>query len=97
MPSFSRNDVVPIRYVFSDLSGSKVRPAVVANAPHSSQDIFLVPPTSRIAGLLEGEFMLSHWKAAGLNVPSSVKRGIYRCGDSLVAKALGQLSSDGAQ
>jgi mRNA interferase MazF len=33
MSSSSKNDVILIRYPFSDLSDSKVRPAVVANAP----------------------------------------------------------------
>jgi hypothetical protein len=36
MPSYSKNDVILVRYPFSDLSVSKVRPAVVVNAPHVS-------------------------------------------------------------
>jgi len=58
MPSCSRNDVVLVRYPFTDLSGSKVRPAVVVSAPHPSQDVFIVPLTSRVGSLLEGEFEL---------------------------------------
>lgn len=38
MKSYSRGEVVLVRYPFSDLSGSKVRPAVIVNAPHTSQD-----------------------------------------------------------
>ena len=33
MPSFSNGDVILVRYPFSDLSGSKVRPALVVHAP----------------------------------------------------------------
>ena len=73
MPSSSKNDIVLIQYPFSDLSAAKVRPAVVVHAPHPSQDSLIVPLTSRTTGLLPGEFLLSEWKAAGLNVPTAVK------------------------
>ena len=75
MPSSSKNDIILVRYPFSDLSDSKVRPAVVVSAPHVSQDIFIVPLTSKTASLLGGEFLLADWKAVGLNVPTAVKRG----------------------
>lgn len=75
MPSFSKNDIILVCYPFSDLSDSKVRPAVVVSAPHVSQDIFIVPLTSKTASLLGGEFLLADWKAVGLNVPQKKKRG----------------------
>ena len=68
MPSYSKHDVVLVRYPFSDLSSSKVRPAVVVSSPHSSQDILITPLTSKTASLREGEFALAEWSAAGLNV-----------------------------
>jgi hypothetical protein len=46
-------------YPFSDLSGAKVRPAIFVSAPHSSQDIFIVPLTSKTAPLLAGEFLVA--------------------------------------
>ena len=63
MPGYSKNDVVLTRYPFSDLSSTKVRPAIVISSPHESQDVFVVPLTSRIAGLLSGEFILADWQA----------------------------------
>jgi mRNA interferase MazF len=92
MPSFSKNEVILVRYPFSDLSRVKVRPAIVVNAPHVSQDVFIVPLTSRTAGLLAGEFVLGDWAAAGLNVPTAVKRGLYTVHESLVIKLIGQLT-----
>ncbi len=68
MPNYSKNEIILVRYPFSDLSSSKVRPAVVVSTPHPSQDILIVPLTSRTASLLDGEFLLSDWSAAGLNV-----------------------------
>jgi mRNA interferase MazF len=92
MPSYSRNEVVLVSYPFTNLSGAKVRPAVVVNTPHVSQDVIIVPLTSRLSGLLAGEFVLADWQQAGLNVPSAVKRGLYTAQDILVVKSVGQLS-----
>jgi len=66
MPNYSRNDILLVRYPFTDLSGVKVRPAVVVHAPHPSQDSFVVPLTSRLAALQAGEFALVDWEKAGL-------------------------------
>jgi len=41
MPSYSKNEVVLVRYPFSNLSSSKVRPAVVVSGPHPSKDVFI--------------------------------------------------------
>ena len=97
MPNSLKNDVILVRYPFSDLSAAKVRPAVVVSAPHASQDILIVPLTSRTTGLLAGEFVLAGWSAAGLHVPTAVKRGVYTVHQSLVIKTVGQLKSADAQ
>jgi mRNA interferase MazF len=97
MPSFSRNETILVRYPFSDLSSTKVRPAVVVHAPHPSQDSLIVPLTSRLEGLLPGEFVLAEWRAAGMNVPTAVKRGIYTIHPSLVVKRLAVLDATDAE
>ncbi|NMG10847.1 type II toxin-antitoxin system PemK/MazF family toxin [Brasilonema sp. UFV-L1] len=93
MPSYSKNDIILVRYPFSDLSSSKVRPAVVVNAPHISQDIIITPLTSKTGSLLEGEFVLSDCAAAGLNVATAVKRGLYTVHESLVLTTIGKLAN----
>jgi mRNA interferase MazF len=93
MPSYSKNEVILVRYPFSNSSGSKVRPAVVVNALHISQDVIIVPLTSKVSPLLSGEFVLADWKAAGLNVASAAKRGFYTVHQSLVIKSIGSLSA----
>lgn len=92
MPSYLRGNVVLVRFPFSDLSGSKVRPAIVVNTPHISQDIFAIPLTSKTDSLLEGEFVLSEWKGAGLNVASAVKRGLYTLHQELIVRSVGTIS-----
>jgi mRNA interferase MazF len=97
MPSYSKHDVILVRYPFSDLSSSdlsssKVRPAVVVSTSHPSQDILITPLTSKTGSLLTGEFLLTEWVAVGLNVATAVKRGVYTVHESLVIKVIGQLA-----
>ena len=91
MTSYARNDIILVRYPFSDLSSSKVRPAVIVNTQHISQDLIITPLTSKTASLLDGEFVLSDWETAGLNVTTAVKRGFYTVHESLVVKVIGKL------
>jgi mRNA interferase MazF len=97
MPSFSKNEVVLVRYPFSDLMATKVRPAVIVGATHPLDDHLIVPLTSRTTDLRPGEFVLTDWRAAGLNLRSAVKRGIYTVHGTLVLKSVGQLSPRDAE
>jgi len=65
MPSYSNNQVIVAHYPFTNLLGTKVRPGIVVSAPHVSHDVFIVPLTSRVTGLLPGEFALNDWQQAG--------------------------------
>ena len=58
MTNFSKTEIVLVHYTFSDLTSSKVRPAVIVSMPHSSQDLFVVALTSKTGNLLAGEFVL---------------------------------------
>jgi mRNA interferase MazF len=93
MPNYSKNDIILVRYPFSDLSSSKVRPAVVVNSKHTSQDLIITPLTSKTTNLLAGEFVLSEWVVAGLNVATAVKRGWYTVRASLIVKPIGKLAN----
>jgi mRNA interferase MazF len=97
MPSYSKGDVVLVRFPFSDLSESKVRPVIVVSTPHKSQDLFVISLTSKTAHLLAGEFVLGEWKKSGLNVASAVKRGVFTIHESLIVKSIGTLSKSDAE
>jgi mRNA interferase MazF len=97
MPSYTKDDIILVRSPFSDLSGSKIRPAVVVNAEHISQDLIIVPLTSKTLSLLEGEFILSEWAAAGLKLETAVKRGLYTVDRSLVTRIIGRLTDPDAE
>ncbi len=87
----SRNDVVLLPIPFSDLSSTKVRPAIVIGHGSTGGDLFLVPITSR---LKYGDFPLSGWQSCGLNVPSAVKGQLATVESQLVRKIVGRLSTE---
>jgi len=93
MSNYSRGEVVLVRYPFSDLSSSKIRPAVIVNAPHISEDVFILPLTSKTKSLLAGEFVLTDWSQAGLNLETAVKRGVYTVRQNLIVQRVGKLSA----
>ncbi|MGZ8219467.1 type II toxin-antitoxin system PemK/MazF family toxin [Methylomagnum sp.] len=98
MSNYSPGNIILVRYPFTDLSGFKIRPAVIIGAKHPSSDVFLVPLTSQTASLMPGEFVLNDWQSAGLNVKSAVKRGIFTMEENLVIKQVGRISlSDSAR
>ncbi len=96
MANYSKGDVVLVRYPFTDRSDAKVRPAVTVSVAHQSQDVLIVPLTSRTNSLATGEFILREWKAAGLNVASAIKRGLFTIHHDLIIKSVGRVSSHDA-
>lgn len=88
----SKGDVVLFPYPFSDLSTKKVRPAVVVSMMGKQYlDVFIVPLTSKTKNLEKGEFIISRWKEAGLNVKTAVKRGCYLADTDIIRKKVGRL------
>ncbi|MGI8495222.1 MAG: type II toxin-antitoxin system PemK/MazF family toxin [Pyrinomonadaceae bacterium] len=97
MPNYLKNEIVLVRYPFSDLTNSKVRPAVVVNSAHVSKDLFIVALTSKTQSLMAGEFVLSEWQSVGLNIATAVKRGVFTIHEKLVLKTVGKLAATDAQ
>ena len=97
MNNYSKNSVILVRYPFTDLSNSKVRPGVIVSSSNFSEDIFIVPLTSKTRFLLPGEFVLEFWSNAGLHVPTAIKYGIYTVNKILIIKKLGNLSISDAK
>ena len=85
----SRNEVVLLPIPFTDLSSSKVRPAIVVGRGTWPGDLFVVPVTSQLEN---ADMALTRWAEAGLNVPSGVKGQICTIEDRLVRKVVGRIS-----
>ena len=87
----SRHDVVLLPIPFTDLSSSKVRPAVVVGHGTWPGDLFVVPVTSR---LFQTDLVFNHWAEAGLNVPSGIKGQICTVEFRLVRKIVGRIVAE---
>ena len=74
---------------FTDLTSSKVRPAVVVGLGSWPGDLFVVPVTSQLAN---ADILLIDWQTAGLNVPSGIKGQVCTVEDRLVRKVIGRIS-----
>ncbi len=101
MTLFKCGDVVLIGFPFTDLSGSKQRPAVVVSSNWYNKirnDVIIAAITSRISGKIpEDEYLLSseEQKSAGLPKQSVVKLGkLVTIDQRLVRKKLGHLSKE---
>jgi mRNA interferase MazF len=92
MNNYSKNEIVLIKYPFSDLINLKIRPAVVINDKYPSYDLIVIPLTSKINNLLPGEFVLKEYIKSGLNVETAVKRGFYTIDKRLVVQSVGHLN-----
>ena len=90
----SRNDVVLLPIPFSDLTSTKVRPAIVVGHGSVAGDLLVVPITSR---LTQADFPLKQWKECGLPVPSAVKGQLATIESRLIRKITGRLSKADVQ
>jgi mRNA interferase MazF len=95
MTGYKRGDVVLVRFIFSDETGERQRPAVIvsSDAYHQSrQEAIIAAITSRTDRILVGDHLISDWQEAGLLFPS-VATGIVRTiKRGMIAKKLGIMS-----
>lgn len=89
-----QGDVVLVRFVFSDESGAKRRPAVVLSADEyhrGRQEVIVAAITGNTQRLLVGDHLIVSWQQAGLLYPS-VATGILRTvKQAMIERRLGQL------
>ena len=92
--SYSRGTIVLLPFPFSDLSGAKLRPAVIVSPHYPSDDLLVVAVTSVGEVLRPGEFPIRSWRKAGLLHPSFAKRALASVSVDLARKSLGHLTGD---
>lgn len=92
-----RGDVVLVPFPFSDLSTTKVRPAVVVSSTlyHSTEpDLLLAALTSRVAAATSPfDYVLNDWRTAGLRYPSALKPVLFTLDPAHVVYRIGALTS----
>ena len=99
MTRYEAGDVVLVRFPFTDLSSSKLRPALVLNTPRFQSrhgDVVVLALTSQPQR--DEALRLAEWRSAGLPKPSWLKPVIGTLAATLVHRRLGRLSAkdDGA-
>jgi mRNA interferase MazF len=94
MTGYKRGDVVLIRFIFSDETGERQRPAIIlsSDAYHQSrQEAIITAITSRTDRILVGDHLINDWEGAGLLFPS-VATGIIRTiKQGMIANKLGRM------
>ena len=99
----SQGDIVLVNFPFTDLSQTKLRPAVVLWASLTENDVTLCAITSQnVNKLTAGEFLLTQsdpeFSSTGLRVPSKVRvTRIVTLSRQLVARRLGRLGTQQIQ
>ncbi len=94
---FQRGDVVLVPFPYSNLSTTKVRPAIVVSSQsyHALEpDIILAAIISRImTASAPFDHILRDWRGAGLRFPSALKPVLFTLAPSRVIHRIGTLSS----
>ena len=95
--TFQRGDVVLVPFPFSDLSTTKVRPAVVVSSAlyHETEpDLLLAALTSRVAAATGPfDYVLSDWREARLRFASALKPVLFTLDPARVVHTIGALSA----
>jgi mRNA interferase MazF len=94
--AYKRGDVLLVPFPFTDLSTTKVRPAVVvsSSAYHRSElDLLLAAITSNVdAARGAFDYALRGWNTAGLKFPSAFKPVIFTLDPERVVHRIGALN-----
>ena len=94
MTDCEQGDVVLVRFVFSDESGTKRRPAVVVSTKdyhQGRQEAIVAAITSNVDRLLVGDHLIAGWQEAGLLFPSVVTGIIRTIKQTMIERRLGSM------
>lgn len=92
--NYQQGDIILVRFVYSDDSGAKRRPALVLSTEdynQGRQEAIIAAITSNVHRLLVGDHLIEGWQEAGLLFPS-VATGIIRTiKQAMIDRKLGEM------
>ncbi len=94
MTVYEHGDVVLVRFVFTDESGAKRRPAVIVSTGEyhrSRQEAIVAAITSKVDRVLVGDHPIEGWREAGLLFPSVATGGIRTIKQAMIERRLGRM------
>src|SRR5713101_9398222 len=100
MTSFSRGDIVLVKFVFADEKGSKQRPGLIVSATRYHQgrrEAILAAITSNVGRTLVGDYKIKAWRESGLLYPSIVTGIVRTIKHDMVAGKMGELPAQELQ
>jgi len=92
MTEYSRGDVILVKFVFSDETGTRRRPALIvsSDAYHQGrQEVIIAAVTSRTDRILIGDHLIRDWEGAGLLFPSVVTGIVRTIKQGMITRKLG--------
>ena len=100
MTTYSRGRVIVVEVPFSDLSGTKRRPALIVSSEAFHRrlpDVIVCPISSRPRYFERpgpGDLPLQHWKSAGLRYPSTARVSkLVSVSKEMIARSVGRVAS----
>jgi mRNA interferase MazF len=92
-----RGDVVLVPFPFTDLSGVKIRPALVVSDDSynaATKDVIVAQITGNINGRPRfGDYHITGWQAVGLRAPSLVRAKLATLATRRIRETVGQFPS----
>lgn len=92
---YRRGDVIAVPYDYSDLSGGKVRPAVIVSSDAYNlrqPDVVAAGISSQITKTRPYDHVLTNWAVAGLRYPSLIRGRLLTIEQRLIRRTVGKLS-----
>lgn len=94
MTSFSRGDVVLVKFVFADEKGVKQRPGLIVSSDgyhRGRRETIIAAVTSNTGRLLVGDYKIKAWRESGLLSPSIVTGIVRTIKHDMIAGKMGTL------
>ena len=92
---YRRGDVIAVPYDYSDLTGGKVRPAVIVSSDAynlARLNVVAAGISSQVVKAGPYDHVLADWAAAGLRYPSLVRGRLLTIEQNLIRRTVGRLS-----
>lgn len=94
MTSFSRGDVVLVKFIFADEKGVKRRPGLIVSSDRyheGRRETILAAITSNVGRMLIGDYKIRAWRESGLPHPSMVTGIVRTIKHDMIAGKMGEL------
>lgn len=97
MTTYEQQDIVLVKFIFSEGTGFKKRPALVMSSDlyhQNREEVVIAAVTSNTERILAGDTLIKDWKKANLLFPSVVCGVLQTIKNTLIEQKLGALTAE---